>query len=174
MAVKNTKPRLVRLQRKWDTIEGYVSATSHQLQLLTVLNSELHFNGFIVVRVEDVSEIDEPHPYRYFYEQALALRRESFPEMPRIEMESMRSAMESAGRCCSVITVHREEVDPDICVIGSLLSIDEECAVLRGISPSGDWEHEHTTIAVPDVTRLEFGGGYEEALYLVARARELQ
>ena len=52
-------------------------------------------------------------------------------------------------------------------VIGSIRGVDETNVRLITIDPDADWDDEIATIPLADVTRLDFGGGYEEALLLV-------
>jgi hypothetical protein len=63
--------------------------------------------------------------------------------------------------------LHTEERDAEVCQIGHIQSVSEDSFSLVEIDPDADWAEESLTLAVSDVTRVDVGGGYEEALLLV-------
>ena len=62
---------------------------------------------------------------------------------------------------------HREEIDSDVCHIGKILRIDDEYVSLLEIDPDAEWGNEAEQYRISEITRLDFGGKYEEALLLV-------
>jgi len=46
--------------------------------------------------------------------------------------------------------------------------------LMQAIDPNAEWEKDFTKIAFKDITKIEFGNGYENALNLVAEYREKQ
>ena len=57
---------------------------------------------------------------------------------------------------------------PDICYIGSLISVAANRSRLLEVDTEGRWRIKARSIDPDDVTRIDFGGRYEEALALVA------
>ncbi len=146
---------------------GYVVAVGETLFMMLLIVDGSRFNGFSVLPIEDVSHIELPHPHAEFVESALRLRGEEVESAPEIDLSSMASAVRTAGRLAPLVTVHTEATDQGICQIGSIRGVDETNVRLITIDPDADWDDEIATIPLADVTRLDFGGGYEEALLLV-------
>lgn len=71
-----------------------------------------------------------------------------------------------------LISVHREVVEPDTCYVGRIVDFDQETLSLFTIDPGANWVAEPMRIRLEDITRIDFGGAYEDALSLVAGARE--
>ena len=80
----------------------------------------------------------------------------------------MRNLLLSANKHFPLVTIHLEEVDPDVCYIGKVSGVDKEFVKLMCITPDGEWEEEESFYYLKDITRIDFGGAYEDALDLVA------
>jgi hypothetical protein len=65
------------------------------------------------------------------------------------------------------VTVYRERVKPDTCIIGKVVDISESHLHFLEIGPDAVWEEKPSKTRLSDITRVQFGGGYEEALHLV-------
>jgi len=146
---------------------GYVIAVGAELLLLLRISEEMRFNGFVVLRILDIAELDAPYEHAEFVEQALRCRDESVASPPEIALDSFQSVLRTAGRLFPVVTVHRDEVAPESCEIGKVVRVSAESVSLLEIGPDADWDEQPTHYAVSEITKLEFGGGYEEALVLV-------
>lgn len=149
---------------------GYVIALERDLLLLLCISNEIRFDGFVVLRVEDVSDIELPHDHADFVEEALELRGESVSEAPAIPLSDLAAALRSAGALYPLVAIHRELAATDICHIGKVVDVSESSVALIEIDPDAEWEEEVTRYALSEITRMEFGGGYEEALALVGGA----
>jgi hypothetical protein len=66
-----------------------------------------------------------------------------------------------------LVTIHREWRDPDIFVVGRVAQLGEDSFILRHVTVAGRWG-DSGGYRYDDVTRVEFGGDYEDALALVA------
>jgi hypothetical protein len=151
---------------------GYVEAVGDELLLLALISDEIWFNGFAVLRLADISELESPHEYADFVEEALRLRDESVAAAPAVSLADLGSAIRTAGRLFPVVVIHREEVEPEICRIGRVVKVTKESVTILEIGPDAEWEAEPSTWALDEITRVDFGGGYEEALALVGGAPE--
>ena len=127
----------------------------------------MRFNGFSILRIEDVSDVELPHAHAGFVESALRMREESVEGAPAIELETMAAAIRSAGRLEELVTLHTEQTEPGICKIGRIRSVDDASVKLIALDPDADWDDEATAVPLADVTRVDIGGAYEEALLLV-------
>lgn len=160
---------LVRFTRPFEDgwVEGYVLDLGPKWFLLAFLDNNIRFNGFQCFRLSDVREPQVPAPYAAFVEAALKKRGAHRPKKPRVSVASIEELLLSANRSFPLVTIHREKVDPDVCAVGRVLEVRDERLSLLEISPDASWEVEATQYRLRDITRVDFGGDYEDALYLV-------
>ena len=89
---------------------------------------------------------------------------------PGISLTSLPDLLESIGRSYPLITIHPEKVKPDVCYIGPLLSIAKATFTIDDLDCNAEWSGPRR-LRFSDVTRVDFGGGYEEALAATAPKR---
>jgi hypothetical protein len=153
--------------------QGYVLDVGPRFFLLGIVDNGIRFNGFQCMRLADIRRLRVPDPYADFIVAALRKRGEIIERKPRINLKSLPKLLESANRLFPIATIHREKVDPDSCKIGRLLGIGKSHVYLLEIGPDAIWEKEPTEIALREITRVDFGGEYEDALYVVGREPDL-
>ncbi len=160
--------RFVRLSRRFEQspIRGYVLDISRRFFLFAVVSDRIWFDGFECFRVNDIKTL-KPDPYAAFAETALKKRRERKPMKPRVSVASIEELLLSAGQAFPLVTIHREEVDPGACWIGRMLGVKQGRVSLLEIGPDATWDKSPTEYRVNQITRVNFGGDYENALYLV-------
>jgi len=138
-----------------------------QFCLLGLIDDNIKFNGFQCPLISDLRRVKVPDPHQDFVVAALRKRRERIDRKPDIDLSSLPALLRSANALFPLVTIHRERIKPDECVIGKVLEISKNSFLLHTISPDAVWEEKPTRFRLRDVTRVEFGGGYEEALHLV-------
>ncbi len=154
-------------------VEGRLVEGSSKLLVFALLDEAVRAAGFCVLRRDDVTAWQVPAPYAAFYERALVQRGESWPKLGRIDLSSFRTVVAHAARRFPLLTLHFERKSPDLCCIGRPLRMTARTATFLTIGPDALWDHDDLlTIAWADITRVDFGGAYEEALALVAAARD--
>ena len=160
--------RPVRFGRPHDSssITGYISGVGAALFLVTAVDEAVRFDGFHVVRTRDVRDLDVA-PHAEFIEAALGKRRLSRPAPPRLDLQSFGHMLRQVGRRFPLVTIHRERVDPEVCQIGAVAEVNQDRVILREIDPNGRWHTQRDTYALREITRVDFGGAYEDALHLV-------
>jgi hypothetical protein len=160
--------RLVRFSRRFETatIKGYVLDVGPRFFLLALVCDRVRFDGFECFRCSDVNHL-QPDLYAPFVEAALRKRGERRQKKPRVSVESIEDVLLSAGRAFPLVTIHRERVNPDVCWIGRVQGIDRGRLALLEIRPDAKWEHSPEEYRVAEITRVNFGGDYENALHLV-------
>lgn len=160
--------RLIRLSRRFEEtpVAGYVIAVGPGLVLLALVNGSIRLDGYECFRLSDVTGV-EPDPFADFVEAALKARGQTLPEQPPVSVDSIEDLLTTAGAAFPLITVHLEKSDPDVCWIGKVLEVAEGRVALREIGPDANWEPVPVAYPVQDITRVDFGGDYEAALYLV-------
>ena len=145
---------------------GYVEALGEEWLLLGLISDDIWFNGFTVVRIADISEIEAPHECADFIEEALRLRDE-VSAAPGVSLTDIGAALRTAGRLFPLVVIHREVAEPETCRIGRVQKVTKDSVSLLEIGPDAEWETEPSSFALEEITRVDFGGGYEEALALV-------
>jgi hypothetical protein len=164
---------LVRFRRKpldEEPLYGFVLACSETLTLLHVLETHTYtLNGYSVIRNEDVSlyaVYDRPN---YYYDsKVLGLKGIKPQPQPEISLGNLSELFTSIDRLFPLFTIHRELIDNDICFIGRLAGMTPKTFTLYEIDDCAEWIGPHR-FRFSDVTKIDFGGGYEGALALVAR-----
>lgn len=160
--------QLVRFKSRFEQskIRGYVRAVGPRFFLLAVVSDRLHFDGHECFRIADINGL-QPDPYGAFAEAALKKRGEKLGRAPRIDLSDIAAILRSAAKASPLVTIHIEKIDPDVCYIGRVHRIDDKRVVLREIRPDASWWPEPYAYRLRDITRVNFGGDYEDALTLV-------
>jgi hypothetical protein len=160
---------LVKFTRPFEdgSVNGYILAIGPRWFLLALVGDGIRFNGFQCFRLSDVRELQVPHAYAAFAEAALKKRGERLPKKPRVSVAGIEELLLSANRAFPLVTIHREKVDPDICEIGRVVQVKDGRVSLLEINPDATWDAEPKQYRLRDITRVDFGGEYEEALQLV-------
>lgn len=163
---------LVRLDRKpidEDPLYGFALACSETLTLLHLLETSTYtLNGYSVIRNDDVSLYAVyDRPDYYFDSKVLRLKGIKPEPQPAISVANLSELLTSIDKLYPLLTIHREVINSDICFVGCVAGINSKTFTLHEISSCAEWEGEHR-YRFADITKVDFGGGYEEALALVA------
>ena len=67
------------------------------------------------------------------------------------------------------MTLHVEKTKPDVCYIGPVVSVTEKMVVIEDLDCNAEWSGLRR-MRLADITKIDFGGGYEEALAKTAAA----
>lgn len=160
--------QLIRFERPFEDgwVEGYVLDVGPQFFMMANLEGDMRFDGFVCCRLADIRRLRVPCPYGAFAEAALKKRGERKPKKPRVTLDSLPQLLESANRAFPLVTIHREKAS-DGCEIGRIIGIEKGRVSLLEINPDASWEKGPAAYPLREITRVDFGGGYEEALHLV-------
>jgi hypothetical protein len=169
LAAAMAERRLVRLTTRYDefAVCGYVVGIGPRFVMVAVVNDRVWLDGFECFRRPDIIAIDDD-AYAAFHEAALALRGEVVPQAPSVSLTSIEELLKTAGHAFRLITIHCEEVDPEVCHIGHFQKIAGGQLFMREITPAAEWEPELEQYPTAEITRVAFGADYEGALSLVA------
>jgi hypothetical protein len=146
---------------------GYVLDIGPEFFLLALIDENIKFNGFECHRISDVKRLKLPDPYEHFIVAALRKTGQRIDTKPDINLSSLSALLESANALFPLITIHQERAKPDECFIGKVLDISEKTLLLHPIDPGAVWHKKPYRFRLAEITRVDFGGGYEEALHLV-------
>ena len=158
----------IRFSRRFESskIRGYVLDVGPQFFLLALVSDRLRFDGFECFRIAHVKDL-RLDPYASFAEAALRKRGEGRPKKPRISVATIEDVLLSAGKAFPLVTIHREQVDPDVCWIGRVQGVNNGLVSLLEIGPDAVWDDTPEEYRIKEITRVNFGGDYEDALHLV-------
>lgn len=159
---------LVRLARRFEDslICGYVLAMGPEFFLFLLVSDRIRFDGFECFRLKDILSV-QVDPYAVFIEAALKRRGQRKPRKPRISLDSIEDLLRTAGSVFPLLAIHMEKKSPDVCYIGHVCKVAETRLSLQCITPMAEWEATPSHFPLARITRVNFAGDYENALYLV-------
>jgi hypothetical protein len=156
-------------RRKIDShgLRGFVLVVSDTLTLLNVLTDEFRLGGFTVIRNVDVTGFSILDRDTHFAHRAVRLMKRKPRARPGVDITDWKTALVSAQHRFPLLALHPEARDPGVCYIGRIARLTEKTVTLHEIDTTAAWDGlgRHR---LEDLTRLEFGGGYEDALWRVA------
>ena len=160
--------QFIRLSQRFEDspVRGYVLDIGPRFFLMAVVSDRIWFDGFECFRLRDVSEV-MADPYTRFAESALRKRGERVPKNPRVSVASIEQVLLTAGRAFPLVTIQREQIDPSACWIGRVLGAARGRLSLLEINPDATWDKKPSNYRLSEITRVNFGGDYENALHLV-------
>jgi hypothetical protein len=161
---------LVSIDRKPidpDPLRGFFLEQSERLILINVLNEDVvDLNGYCVIRKSDVRQLKIPREDS-FVVRALKLKRVTPQIRHGISLGSWPDLLHSASSIFPLITIHREIYDRDVCLIGRPILMGNHSFQLKEIDTKARWSRSRR-YKFSDLTKVDFGGGYEDALVRVS------
>jgi hypothetical protein len=147
---------------------GFVLACSNELTLLNVFDDATYtLNGYSVIRNDDVSLYAVYDRPAYFPSRVLKLKGIKPQPQPDISVSSFPDLLTSINKRYPLFTIHREAINDDVCFIGRLVKMTPKTFTLLEIDNCAEWDGQHR-YRFEDITKVDFGGGYEAALALIA------
>ena len=150
-----------------DALSGFVLDVNDDLALLNYVTNDFRLDGYCVVRTRDITAcnlFDDPTSFQL---RALRLKGVRSKKPKAIDLTNWGTVVESLAKQFPILIVHREEVSNDSCLVGRVIAVDDQSVTLHSISPTAAWEKK-TRLMVAQMTRIDCGGGYEDALWKVA------
>ncbi|HMV48975.1 MAG TPA: hypothetical protein PLD20_28585 [Blastocatellia bacterium] len=149
-------------------LRGFVLDYSDSLTLLNVLDDNFYLNGFTVIRNSDIAGYRAYDKDDYFLNMALRLKAIKPMRKPKIDLDNWATVLRTVQERFPLLTIHREAISSNVCYVGKLVSITEKTFTLYDIDPDANWDRPHLR-KLADLTKVDFGGGYEDALWRVAK-----
>jgi hypothetical protein len=158
--------------RRWipdaDRLEGFVVGIGRKWVVLQRLSDQIAFDGWQLIRLKDIQAVSiNPNP-DCFEVRALKARSVWPPSAPALALDDVVGAAGSAYAATGMVSVFDEFDRPDACWIGNVVSLDESKLHLLEVDTHAGWRRKPRRFDPADITRIDFGGGYEESLRLVA------
>jgi hypothetical protein len=164
-----TKHQLVRVTRSRiedGYMDGRVVAVGGELVVLNLVSDDLVMNGYIALRLADITSVKAPAPHAAFIEKVLVARSQRDAPLALAQPISWWSILETAAVGWPLVAIHKEDEESGTILIGQIIgSTSSEAVSLRLLSADGRWKGSRAQrVALNDVSRIDFGGLYEEAL----------
>lgn len=153
--------------RRSNKVEGFVVAVGKVWVLLAVLDPNVDLDGYAALRLDDVSKVERRGGPDTFVGRALAARGQWPPVTVDVNLDDVADLLRTASDVAPLVTVHIEEDDPTVCYVGRPVRYSKRSVHMLDITPEAVWEKEPTEWPFVMLTRVEFGGRYEDALALV-------
>jgi hypothetical protein len=150
---------------------GFVVAESETLLAIHRVSDRYDLDGYCVFRKKEITATVEYFARADFITRALRLKNQSPTSPAFIELETMRSLMQSAQAAYGVLVINQQHLTPDEVEVGTIRMASESTFVLRLLDTDAKWDNDSRTFRFEDVTHVEFGGEYETTLLSVARGR---
>ena len=128
-------------------------------------------DGYCVFRKKEITATVDDFERADLIAAALRLKNQSPTSPAPIELETMRSLMQSAQAAYSVLVINRQHLTPDAVEVGTIRMASESIFALRWLDADARWDNDNRTFRFEDVTHVEFGGEYETTLLSVAHGR---
>jgi len=136
--------------------------------VLVKMDDAITLDGFDALRVSDVTKINTRFRRSAFYRGGLRSRRARVPALPKLDLRSTQSLLRSAQRWFALLTIDREHANPGGAEVGQVGRVSAQGYAIRLLTPDAKWVRGTHRYATKDVTRVGFGGTYEETLAQVA------
>lgn len=144
--------RVVSIRRSWDAREtpGVVRRVGAVWALVQVID-DLRLDGWECLRLADVARVRRGEAERFAEHVLRRTRRLSAPAAP----------LDTTSRLLSWLARRRMvalecEGDRDF-LLGRILEVDDEAALVQSIDVGGCWRTWATRVTLTDVTRVAFG-----------------
>lgn len=167
--------RIVRIHRRTTEVhhlDVFVVGVGAEWVLVQPIQDRIDLDGYEALRLKDVTKVEES-PRAAFFGIVLGHRKQKPKAVKKVALDSVDALLLSASRAFRLVAVHRERVDPGVCEVGRVREADAKKYVLHPVDLEGVFAHELESFASRDVTRVDFGNGYEEALAVAGGMTEM-
>jgi predicted RNA-binding protein len=164
--------KLVDLKREsmdHNALRGFVATVSTDFVVVSVVDDQCHFNGATVLRTEDVTFVRWGSDVLAAWTRVLQESPTAPGSVKYVDLSSWETVVRSVAASERVVTFHREVVDDSVCYIGTNVSVEGECVTADVISVEGTINGRFA-LRTGDLTKLDFGGGYEQSLWRMVRS----
>jgi hypothetical protein len=149
-------------------VHGYVIGLSAEFCLLAEVSDAMHFDGFLVVAVGDVSAVEQD-PGREFVEKALQLNDQQIPELSDFRLDDWQAIAESAAALTPLLSLNMlDEADGEVSYVGRLTGAEHDALVLQEVDPNAHWYPDTGAYEFAGIASIGFGTAYMLLLARVA------
>lgn len=159
----------LRFRRRQNSFNeyGYPVGIGEEWALFHVIEPDvMTLNGYMAVRVDDLEKVE---PDTDFLMRALAALGEKPLVQPEISLNDLSSLLQSANARFPLVNIHLEDSRPGECYVGRVARVGKNRAHLWDISANARWRKTTYSYPLKDITLVEFGDGYTNALWMLGQ-----
>ncbi len=154
----------LRRERFEHTVRGFITGISAELIVVALVDSDCNFGGVTIFECEDVSMIRWGNHKLENFGRVVAESPSSPEFVKNLDLASWDAVVRELAQREKLLTIYRERTNGDVCFIGTNVVCDGETIEAEEVTTDGAVEGKFV-LALDDTTRIEFGGGYERALW---------
>jgi hypothetical protein len=136
--------------------------------MLQVVSESVALNGYSVFPLAEVTLATTNN--HFFKHRALRIENEKPFAPTSVELDDWQTLLASADVHFPVMAVQMGYKPSRRYSLGRIAGIKKRSVLLREISPSAIWQETPSKCRFVDITRVDFGGRYEAALWRVAQS----
>ena len=143
--------------------DGFVIALTDDWLVMHALDDGVYLDDIVMLQLQDVSRVWFRDDNSYHHRAIEGLGQ----SIAVFECEHMASASEllnAASAMADIFAIHLEALDREPLFIGRLVKLRKKSFDLRYVGRDGVWRDHVDRLKYRDVTRIEVGGRYLEAL----------
>lgn len=153
--------------KKADQIRGYVLAIDQSWMLMAKTRDGGYPDGFTVLRVPAIKKVREDRSFEAQFLRHIGQWPPAGPSVA-IDLSAPQTIITSAAALQTLVTLYTEQKRPDECYIGAPMDWEKNHVWLLEVDGQARWERDMSPYRLSKITRIEFGGDYEKALFTVA------
>lgn len=157
-----------QLEEDGEHLVGVPVAVGTEWLVISRLGDAILLDGFDALRLSDITDVKHDFQRRSFYVRGLKHKRAALAALPALDLNSGRDLLRSAQRCYSLLVISREIENPGVAEIGRIIRASSHSYAMRLLTPNAKWVSEGVSYRTGEITRIGFGGEYEETLAAVA------
>lgn len=159
--------RVRRSIRKADRVEGFIVGVGERWVLFHVFDPDMFLDGYAALRLKDIQRVEMRGGPDSFPVRALRHFGESPVTPEKVSLDTIQGVLNTFGDLRPLVTILVEQLDPDVAFIGQPVKVSSRTLHLLEISTSATWHTKPTKWSLKQVTRIEVGGRYPQALHAV-------
>ena len=149
------------------SIHGYVLDYNDDWTLIQYVDHDISFDGYTIFRNSTVKRYGKLDDANYMIHRALR-KMGYIPKVPQsIDLMDLNSILLTTNALFPLIVIHRELLKKGVCYVGGVSQVTSKTMILETINPDANYGGPYR-IRSQDITRIDFGGHYETALWAVA------
>jgi len=139
-------------------LRGTIIQFNEDLLLLELYNESIEPDGYVVMRIEDVTFIRWDDREQQLWEGVI-------PPLSnvRLDLDNFVAVLQSLEKMNCIFSVHRQDYDEERLYLCKNFMIIDESIILDTISLEG-FEEGKVAFEIGDISRIDFGNKYQNGL----------
>ena len=151
-----------------DSTFGFIVKFSDEFLLLEQFTSIGEVNGISVFKREDISRI-RWKGNDISTTEIFALKEKRIENLEEIQVGSITEVLKSVSDKFGYVTIHVQNLDSGISLIGEIVEMDEDIIVVNEFGTYSSLDRKMLMINIDEITKVEAGADYENNLKEIFR-----